>query len=96
MSANELPLASWARRLEPSAIQDMLQNITRPGVLSLALGLPAAEFFPTEPMSGAVARVLAEQPLALQYGSTLGPSGARWWPSWPAGACAATPAGTAT
>lgn len=73
MSANELPLASWARRLEPSAIQDMLQNITKPGVLSLALGLPAAEFFPTEPMSGAVTRVLAEQPLALQYGSTLEP-----------------------
>jgi 2-aminoadipate transaminase len=69
----DLPLASWARRLQPSAIQDMLQNITRPGILSLALGLPAAEFFPTEGMAKAAARVLAEQPGALQYGSSLRP-----------------------
>ena len=38
MNTPELPLASWARRLVPSAIQDMLQNITKPGVFSLALG----------------------------------------------------------
>jgi 2-aminoadipate transaminase len=70
---SELPLAPWARRLAPSAIQDMLQNITKPGVFSLALGLPAAELFPTQGMAEAAARVLAEQVGALQYSSTLQP-----------------------
>jgi 2-aminoadipate transaminase len=73
MNTPELPLASWARRLVPSAIQDMLQNITKPGVFSLALGLPAAELFPTEGMAQAAARVLAEQGGALQYSATLQP-----------------------
>ncbi|MFP2924684.1 PLP-dependent aminotransferase family protein [Pyxidicoccus sp. 3LG] len=73
MNPSELPLAPWARRLAPSAIQDMLQNITKPGVFSLALGLPAAELFPTEGMGEAAARVLAEQSGALQYSATLQP-----------------------
>jgi 2-aminoadipate transaminase len=73
MNTPELPLAPWARRLAPSAIQDMLQNITKPGVFSLALGLPAAELFPTEGMAEAAARVLAEQTGALQYSATLQP-----------------------
>ncbi|MFY2564485.1 PLP-dependent aminotransferase family protein [Corallococcus terminator] len=73
LTSSELPLASWARRLAPSAIQDMLQKITRPGVFSLALGLPAAELFPTQGMAEAAARVLAEQVGALQYSATLEP-----------------------
>ncbi|AKF81918.1 aminotransferase [Myxococcus fulvus 124B02] len=72
-SVAELPVASWARGLGPSAIQDMLQKITRPGVYSLALGLPAAELFPTEGMAEAAARVLAEEGQALQYSATLEP-----------------------
>ncbi|WP_223758642.1 PLP-dependent aminotransferase family protein [Myxococcus sp. RHSTA-1-4] len=51
----------------------MLQNITKPGVFSLALGLPAAELFPTEGIGEAAARVLAEQGGALQYSATLEP-----------------------
>lgn len=73
MNTPELPLASWAQRIAPSAMQDMLQNITKPGVFSLALGLPAAELFPTEGMGQAAARVLAEQGGALQYSATLQP-----------------------
>ncbi|WP_164019498.1 PLP-dependent aminotransferase family protein [Pyxidicoccus trucidator] len=73
MNTSELPLAPWARRLAPSAIQDMLQNITKPGVFSLALGLPAAEMFPTEGMAASAASVLAEQGSALQYSATLQP-----------------------
>lgn len=73
MNPMELPLASWARQLQPSAIQDMLQNITKPGILSLALGLPAAELFPTQGMAEAAARVLADQSSALQYGASLLP-----------------------
>jgi 2-aminoadipate transaminase len=73
MNTPALLLAPWARRLAPSAIQDMLQKITRPGVFSLALGLPAAELFPTEGMAESAARVLAEQGNALQYSATLQP-----------------------
>ncbi|QRN94789.1 PLP-dependent aminotransferase family protein [Archangium violaceum] len=70
----ELPLAGWAKELQPSAIQDALQRILRPGVLSLALGLPAEELFPAQGLAEAAARVLAEQPLAaLQYGAALQP-----------------------
>ncbi|AGC45771.1 class I/II family aminotransferase [Myxococcus stipitatus DSM 14675] len=69
----ENSLAGWARKLAPSAIQDMLQKITRPGVYSLALGLPAAELFPKEGMAEAAAKVLAEQGGALQYSPTLEP-----------------------
>ena len=72
--ATELPLAGWARELQPSAIQDALQRILRPGVLSLALGLPAAELFPSEGLAEAAARVFAEQPRqSLQYGASLMP-----------------------
>ncbi|CAM3250085.1 PLP-dependent aminotransferase family protein [Corallococcus soli] len=71
--AGTLPLAAWARELKPSAIQDMLQRIHRPGILSLALGLPAASLFPSAGLAEAAARVMAEEPLALQYRPTLEP-----------------------
>lgn len=63
----EIPLARWAREVEPSALQTMLSLSARPGILSLALGLPAPELFPARGLSEAGARVLAEDPAALQY-----------------------------
>jgi 2-aminoadipate transaminase len=51
----------------------MLVASTQPGLLSFALGLPAAELFPTEDFASAVARVLATDPRALQYGPPLRP-----------------------
>lgn len=72
MSTN-IPLAGWTRALTRSALQDMLVASTQPGLLSFALGLPAAELFPTEDFASAVARVLATDPRALQYGPPLRP-----------------------
>jgi 2-aminoadipate transaminase len=66
-----IPLASWTQALTRSALQDMLVASTQPGLLSFALGLPAAELFPTEDFGAAVARVLSTDPRALQYGPPL-------------------------
>lgn len=60
-------LASWAQGLRTSSLQDMLAAAGRPDVLSFALGLPAAEFFPKEEFAQATARVLREDPVAMQY-----------------------------
>jgi 2-aminoadipate transaminase len=59
--------ARWTRALTRSAMQDMLELTARPGLLSMALGLPAAELFPTAGLAVALERVLAEDPRALQY-----------------------------
>ena len=65
--APALRLAAWARRSGTSALQTMLSAGTRPGTLSLALGLPAPELFPTAEYGRAAAAVLEEDPRALQY-----------------------------
>lgn len=67
-----LRLASWAQAIQPSAIQDMLRLLSRPDLLSLALGLPAAELFPSAALADAVGRVLGSDPRALQYQPPLG------------------------
>ena len=66
-------LASWTRGLKHSALQDMLVAGSRPGVLSLALGLPAAELFPVEAYGKALIHVLANDAQALQYGPPFQP-----------------------
>lgn len=66
-------LAGWTRGIQPSTIQQMLAVATRPGILSFALGLPAAELFPSEAYAQATAHVLAANPQALQYGPPWGP-----------------------
>jgi 2-aminoadipate transaminase len=65
--AAALRLAEWARRSGTSALQTMLSVGTRPGTISLALGLPAPELFPTAEYGRASAAVLSENPNALQY-----------------------------
>lgn len=71
ITEEELPLASWTRQTKRSELQKMLSLASRPGILSLALGLPAAELFPTEDFARAVASVLANEARALQYGPPL-------------------------
>lgn len=66
--ADELRLARWTRAAGESELRRMLSLTTRPGLLSFALGLPAAELFPREAYGEAARRVLAEDALALQYG----------------------------
>lgn len=67
----QLSLADWAARTRQSALQQMLTAASRPDVISFALGLPAAELFPTEAFARAAAHVLAEDPRALQYSPPL-------------------------
>ena len=74
-----LPLAAAARRIDSSAIRDLLHVIDRPDVISLAGGLPAAETFPAAPLSRAIAEILADDPSALQYSTTEGFMPLREW-----------------
>ncbi len=60
-------LARWARGVAPSALQRMLEAAAAPDVLSLSLGLPAAELFPCDALADAARAVLAA-PRTLQYG----------------------------
>lgn len=73
LAAEEPALARWAREIRPSALQTMLTRSAEPGVLSLALGLPAPELFPAAGLSTAAARVLAQDPVALQYSPPFRP-----------------------
>ena len=56
-----------------SVIRDLLHLIDRPGMLSMAGGLPAPELLPVERLAEAAARILAgDGPRALQYAPTEG------------------------
>ena len=66
-------LSRHGREATSSVIRDLLDWTRRPGMLSLAGGIPAAELLPVERVGEAVDRVLAELgPAALQYGPTDG------------------------
>jgi 2-aminoadipate transaminase len=74
------PLARRAERLEPSVIREILKITERPGILSLAGGLPAPESFPVQAMREACQRVLADSPReALQYAASEGFGPLREW-----------------
>ena len=53
-------LARRAERLNPSTIREILKLTERPGIISLAGGLPSAETFPIAAMQEATARVLRD------------------------------------
>ncbi|HMO44833.1 MAG TPA: PLP-dependent aminotransferase family protein [Rubrivivax sp.] len=73
-------LAHRAERLEPSVIREILKVTERPGIISLAGGLPAPESFPVQAMREACARVLADTPgEALQYAASEGFGPLREW-----------------
>lgn len=59
------------RAVRGSAIRDLLAVTERPGVISLAGGLPAPELLPTDRVSAAAEAAL-RSPAALQYGVTTG------------------------
>jgi 2-aminoadipate transaminase len=71
MSTRIVP-AGWARHLEPSALQRMLETAAAPDVLSLSLGLPAVELFPREACARAASDVL-DRVRTLQYGLPSAP-----------------------
>lgn len=68
-----LRLAEWARNISPSALQEMLTEASRPGIISFALGLPAPEFFPAAAFAQIAGQVLATDARTLQYSPHLQP-----------------------
>lgn len=70
------PLSALATTSTSSVLRDLLHLVDRPGVMSLAGGLPAAESFPIERLSVAAERAFAVGgtygATALQYGPTEG------------------------
>src|ERR1700682_1374526 len=70
----------WAERyahrmthMKSSAIRELLKVTEIPGMISLAGGLPAAEFFPVEEIASVTQHILTEKgEKALQYSSTEG------------------------
>lgn len=63
----------WLRGRGRSALRRMVERVSKPGVLSLAGGLPAPELFPTAAYADALRRVLERDPRALQYGASFDP-----------------------
>ncbi len=73
-------LARRAERLNPSTIREILKVTERPGIISLAGGLPSADTFPIAAMQEATARVLRDTPReALQYAASEGYAPLRDW-----------------
>ena len=64
-------LSRAARGMGSSVLREVMELASRPGVLSFAVGLPAAELFPREALAEATARVLLADPAALQYALPL-------------------------
>jgi 2-aminoadipate transaminase len=73
-------LARGAGRMNPSVVREILKLTERPGVISLAGGLPSPDTFPVEEMREATARVLRDTPReALQYAASEGFEPLREW-----------------
>jgi 2-aminoadipate transaminase len=73
-------LARRAERMNPSIIREILKVTERPGIISLAGGLPSPETFPVEAMREAADRVLRDAPReALQYAASEGYAPLREW-----------------
>src|SRR5690606_24614477 len=69
----DTPLSERVASRRSSGIRDLLHDAQRPGMLSLAGGLPAAELFDVEGIERAFAQVMRDAPRqALQYGATDG------------------------
>lgn len=73
-------MARRAERLEPSVIREILKLTERPGIVSLAGGLPSPDGFPVEALRAATDRVLTQAPReALQYAASEGFGPLREW-----------------
>ena len=72
--------ARRAARMNPSIIREILKVTEKPGVLSMAGGLPSADTFPVEAIKAACDTVLTQAPReALQYSSSEGFAPLREW-----------------
>lgn len=74
--------ARRAARMNPSIIREILKVTEKPGVLSMAGGLPSADTFPVDAIQSACDRVLSHQSKeALQYAASEGYAPLREWVS---------------
>jgi len=74
------PVAARAARVTGSLIREILKVTQRPGMISLAGGLPSPKSFPVAPLRAAFDAVFAEAAeTALQYSSTEGDPRLRAW-----------------
>jgi 2-aminoadipate transaminase len=73
-------MARRADRMNPSVIREILKITERPGIISLAGGLPSPDSFPIEAMREATTIVLRDTPReALQYAASEGFAPLRAW-----------------
>jgi 2-aminoadipate transaminase len=73
-------LANRAARMNPSIIREILKVTEKPGILSMAGGLPSADTFPVEEIKRACDTVLTKNPReALQYAASEGFAPLREW-----------------
>jgi 2-aminoadipate transaminase len=80
MTTSPFQLARRAERMNPSVIREILKVTEKPGIVSLAGGLPSADTFPVAAMREAAARVLTDAPReALQYAASEGFAPLREW-----------------
>ena len=76
----EWVMAQRADRLNPSTIREILKVTERPGIISMAGGLPSADTFPVSAMAEASARILRDNSReALQYAASEGFPPLREW-----------------
>jgi len=72
--------ARRAARMNPSIIREILKVTEKPGILSMAGGLPSADTFPVEALKAACDKVLSENAReALQYAASEGFAPLREW-----------------
>ena len=82
MSSTPSPftLARRAALMNPSIIREILKVTEKPGIVSLAGGLPSADTFPVQAVRDATEKVLREHPReALQYAASEGFEPLREW-----------------
>lgn len=73
-------MAQRADRLNPSTIREILKVTERPGIISMAGGLPSADTFPVTAMAEASTRILRDNSReALQYAASEGFPPLREW-----------------
>jgi 2-aminoadipate transaminase len=79
-AASPFTLARRTARMNPSIIREILKVTERPGIISLAGGLPSADTFPVEAIREATTRVLRDAPReAMQYAASEGYGPLREW-----------------
>src|SRR5690349_6411561 len=71
LSTQNVQLANWTSKMRQVSTQTMISIATQPDIISLSLGMPATEFFPSVGYTRAADYVLANNPHALQYGPPL-------------------------